>query len=95
MSKNSDVIITSITAGLDEILGERLRASLLQRIELEYGLKVEDIPIQSERFIDILRSLFGSGGFAMENIIVKHLSTNAGIRKRRLSEMIAEILGRS
>jgi hypothetical protein len=93
--ENSSVVIASVTAGLDEILGERLRVSLLLRIELEYGLKVEDIPRQPERFTDILRVLFGRGGFAIENVIVKHLSTNAGIRKRKLSEMLAELLGRS
>jgi uncharacterized membrane protein len=60
----------------------------------KYGLKVEDIPRQPEKFIDILRTVFGSGGFAMENIIVKHLSTNTGVRKRRLSEMVTEISGR-
>jgi len=75
------LILESVDAVLDEILGKRMRQAFYDLLERSYYISRDGIPTQLGDFLLILERNFGKNGKAIRRDIAQRLTQNLPAKK--------------
>ena len=75
------LILESIDAVLDEILGKRMRQAFYDLLERSYYISRDGVPSQFGDFLLILERNFGKNGKAIRHDIAQRLTHNLAAKK--------------
>lgn len=67
-------MLESITRSIDSKYGEGVRQVLFWKFQDITKLKVTDIPIKPQLFVDCMRQIFGTGSHSIERTITEEIS---------------------
>jgi hypothetical protein len=77
--RSNTEILNALDKALDSVLGPVVRRVIYVEVEQVFGVKRIDIPDEPDKFVQVLRMIFGVASSVLERVLAGEVAENLGL----------------